>query len=563
MTQHTGDAPRIGAHLREWVSLYHRDSVAVAELLCDRFATDGGKVALFYEDEGGREEKLTFARLKERSASLAGALRGLGVGKGDRVATLLPKSPELMITLLGIWRLGAVHVPLFTALGSDAVRYRLGDSGTKVIVTNKTHRGKIEDGEVRVLVVGDASGKDVSFEEALRVASPFEGTVSVSGEDPVVQLYTSGTEGNPKGVGVPVWALASFEAYMRFGLDLREDDFYWNVADPGWAYGLYYGVIGPLLLGRSTLWVNAPFEPQNVYRVIRKYGVTNLAAAPTVYRALRAAVEEGSGGAGFAVVGGGGGWGLRVASSAGEPLNPGVIEWAEAALEVEIRDQFGQTELGMVINNHHHPDLALPLRPGSMGTTMPGYRAAIVGEDDQELGPEEEGRLAIDTEDSPLFWFGGYYKDPGRTSERFSEGGRYYFTGDSATRDEDGYFFFSGRGDDIILSAGYRIGPFEVESALMAHPAVAEVAVVGKPDELRGELVVAFAVLSGGRQPSQELGETLQEHVKSKLAAHAYPREVHFREELPKTPSGKIRRFLLRSEAGHVRSGGQTQRTGP
>ncbi|MBA3474129.1 MAG: AMP-binding protein [Rubrobacter sp.] len=538
MARQASDSASHDAQVREWLSAYSGESVTVAELLCDRFAGDGEKVALYYEDGEGREEELTFARLRELSALFAGVLRELGVDKGDRVATLLPKSPELMIALLGIWRLGAVHVPLFTALGPDAVGYRLDDSGAKAVVTNEAYREKVgEDGEVRVVVVGEASGEDVSFEEALRSAEPVREPVSISGEDPVVQLYTSGTEGNPKGVAVPAWALAAFEAYMRLGLDLREDDFYWNVADPGWAYGLYYGVIGPFLLGKSTLWVNAPFDPENVYRVVQKYGVTNLAAAPTAYRALRAAVEGETEGLG-----------LRVASSAGEPLNPGVIEWAEQTLGIEIRDHYGQTELGMVINNHHHPDLALPLRPGSMGQAMPGFKAVLVDENANELGPGEEGQVAIDTKNSPLSWFGGYYRDPERTSERFSEDERYYFTGDSATQDEDGFYFFSGRGDDIILSAGYRIGPFEVESALTSHPAVAEAAVVGKPDELRGEVVVAFVVPTGEHQPSEELAEELQEHVKSNLAAHAYPREVHFLEELPKTPSGKIQRFLLRSE---------------
>ncbi|MGH3144870.1 MAG: AMP-binding protein, partial [Rubrobacter sp.] len=348
MAQHAGDASRTDVQVREWISAYSGDSVAVADLLCDRFAGDDRKVALFYEDGEGREEKLTFARLREASASFAGALRRLGVDRGDRVATLLPKSPELLISLLGIWRLGAVHVPLFTALGPDAVGYRLDDSGAKVVVTSQAYRDKIgEVNKARVVVVGGSSEEDVYFEEAMGSADPVEVPVSVSGGDPVVQLYTSGTEGNPKGVEVPAWALAAFEAYMRFGLDLREDDFYWNVADPGWAYGLYYGVIGPLLLGKPTMWVNAPFDPAAVYRIVEKYGVTNLAAAPTVYRALRAAVDQGTGGLG-----------LRVASSAGEPLNPGVIEWAEQSLGVEIRDHYGQTELGMMVNNHHHPDLA-------------------------------------------------------------------------------------------------------------------------------------------------------------------------------------------------------------
>ena len=533
MTQHTGDAARIDAQVQEWVSAYSGHSIAVADLLCDRFADDGEKVALFYEDDEGREEELTFARLRELSASFAGTLQELGIGKGDRVATLLPKSPELMVTLLGIWRLGAVHVPLFTALGPEAVGYRLDDSGAKVVVTNQVHRDKTgEGGEARVVVV------DVTFEEALRLADPVEEPVSVSGEDPVIQFYTSGTEGNPKGVVYPVKALAAIEAYMRFGLDLREDDFYWNMADPGWAYGMGIGVVGAFLLGNSTLWVDAPFDPEDTYRVIQKYGVTNLAAAPTAYRALRSATDRDSEGLN-----------LRVASSAGEPLNPGVIEWARQSLGVEIRDHYGQTEVTMVVNNYHHPALARPLRPGSMGHPMPGFRVVVVDENANELGPGEEGQVAIDTRNSPLFWFGGYYQDPERTAARFSEDKRYYLTGDSATYDEDDYFYFSGRSDDVILSAGYRIGPFEVESALLSHPAVAEAAVVGKPDELRGELVVAFAVSGGGQRPSEELAEELKQHVKSSLAAHAYPREIHFCEKLPKTPSGKIQRFLLRSEA--------------
>lgn len=317
------------------------------------------------------------------------------------------------------------------------------------------------------------------------------------------------------------------------GLDLRDDDVYWNVADPVWAYGLYYAVIAPLLLGHPTILVNARFDAQATWRTIAKYGVTNFAAAPTVYRAMRAA--------GVGAAPGEPAEGLRVTSSAGEPLYPDVISWAEASLGIPIHDHYGQTELGMVVCNHHAPSLHRPLRPGSMGRPMPGLRAVIVDADSREVEAGRDGQIAIDTTESPLYWFWGYYKD----AERFGAG-RYYLTRDAASRDADGYFFFSGCADDIIKSSGYRIGPFEVESALVGHPAVAEAAVVGKPDALRGEVVKAFVVLRPGHVATEELGAELGQFVKTRLAAHAYPREVAFVDQLPKTPSGKVQRYLLR-----------------
>jgi acetyl-CoA synthetase len=361
--------------------------------------------------------------------------------------------------------------------------------------------------------------------------------VTVSGDDLLVLIYTSGTTGQPKGVEVPVRVLASCVAYLRFGLDLRDDDVYWNIADPGWAYGLYYALITPLLLGHPTILVNARFDARATWRTMAKYGVTNFAAAPTVYRAMRAA---GLGAAADepAVQ-------LRVASSAGEPLNPDIMTWAEESLGTPIHDHYGQTELGMVVCNHHAPALRRSLRPGSMGHPMPGFRVVIVDADYREVEPGQEGQIAIDTAQSPLYWFRGYYRDAQRTAERFGAG-RYFLTGDAASRDADGYFFFSGRADDIINCAGYRIGPFEVENALVGHPAVAEAAVVGKPDALRGEVVKAFVVLRPGYLATDELGAELGRFVKTRLAAHAYPREVAFVDQLPKTPSGKVQRYLLR-----------------
>jgi acetyl-CoA synthetase len=242
---------------------------------------------------------------------------------------------------------------------------------------------------------------------------------------------------------------------------------------------------------------------------------------------------------------------LRLASCAGEPLNPDVVRWGRDQLGVPIHDHYGQTEGGMMVCNHHFPELQRPISPGSMGHAMPGFRIVILNSDGDELEAGEEGQLAVDTQASPLFWYRGYFNDPQRTAERFTSNGRYYLTGDSASRNTDGYISFSGRADDIITSAGYRIGPFEPESALLAHEAVAEAAVVGIADELRGEIVKAFVVLKTGYSPSPELAETLQSFVQSTLSAHAYPRQIEFISELPKTPSGKVQRFLLRGKSDH------------
>jgi acetyl-CoA synthetase len=515
---------RIDAEVDQWLQEFARRPLSVAEVLCDRWATNPARVGLYYEDPSGPAERVTFAALRERSLGVAAALQGLGVGTGDRVATLLPKRPELPVATLGLWRLGAVHVPLFTAFGPEAIRFRVQDSGTRVVVTDTANRPKIPDlADVTVVEVEQDWPQDAGTVNQ----------VELSGEDPFILIYTSGTTGHPKGVVVPVKALASFAAYMSFGLDVREDDVHWNIADPGWAYGLFYGLVGTLLTGHAPIYYNAPFTPATAFEVLRRYRVTNFAAAPTVYRALRASgpVPEGLR--------------LRTASSAGEPLNPDVITWAEQELGVPIHDQYGQSELGMVIVNCHREDLRRPLKAASMGQAMPGFRAAVVDEQGRELPPGTLGEVAIDASRSPLFWFGGYWRAPEWTARRFRSG--YYLTGDAGVADRDGCFFFSSRADDVITSAGYRIGPFEVESSLMAHPAVAEAAAVGKPDQLRGEVVKAYVVLRAGQQASDELAAELGEFVKRRLSAHAYPREVEFVAELPKTPSGKVQRFLLRT----------------
>ena len=370
-------------------------------------------------------------------------------------------------------------------------------------------------------------------------AAPGLPAAALGGDAPLIHIYTSGTTGNPKGVIVPLRALASFQAYAEFGLGIDPaDDVFWCAADPGWAYGLYFGVLATFTTGVRSILFEGGFTPESTMAVLAQEHVTNFAAAPTVYRALRTSGL--TPGAGLA---------LRRASSAGEPLTPDVNLWAQQALGLAVHDHYGQTEAGMLINNHHHSELAAPIREGSMGRAMPGWTAAILHDErDEEVDPGVTGRVAMVVPDSPLAWFKGYDGDPAKSAEKFAGEGRWYVTGDTGRMDEAGYFHFSARDDDVIIMAGYRIGPFEVESVLATHPAVAESAVIAVPDEVRGEVIEAFVVPRDGYAASEELEQELQQWVKRNFAAHAYPRRVHFTQAMPKTPSGKIQRFVLKQQ---------------
>jgi acetyl-CoA synthetase len=382
-----------------------------------------------------------------------------------------------VVALLGIWRRGAVHVPLFTAFAPPAIAMRLEASGARVVVTDADQAAKLgtAEGGPRVVVAGGApEAGQLSFRELLTAYTgeePEAASVAVGGDGPLVLLFTSGTTGTPKGVPVPLRALASFVAYLEFGLDVSDDDVYWNAADPGWAYGLYYAVLAPLAARRRSLLLHAGFSPALTWQVVERFGVTNLAAAPTVYRALRADATPVPAGIR-----------LRRASSAGEPLTPEVITWAEEHLGVPVRDHYGQTEHGMVIVNGWADGVREPVRPGSMGRPMPGWSAAVLAEDDAALlPPGQVGRVAIEVGRSPLLWFTGYAGAPERTAERYTDDGTWYLTGDAGSVDADGFFSFSARDDDVIIMAGYRIGPFDVESVLVTHPRVMETAVIGVP----------------------------------------------------------------------------------
>ncbi len=504
---------------------------------CDRHA-DGARIALYWEGADGNSSVHTFADLRDGAARFANFLEAQGIGPGDRVAVMLPRIPELLVAALGVWRAGAVYTPMFTAFGPKAIEYRLERSAAKLIVTDAANRPKLDDvtNAPPIMVVVRAPGDaiepgDLKFHDELAAQKPAFEPVLRGADDPFLLMFTSGTVGSPKGVAVPHKALLSFIAYMKYAVDLRPEDKFWNMADPGWAYGLYYAVVGAPLVGIATHFYEGAFSVESTYKMLEKYGITVFCSAPTAYRLLMAG-GDGMADACQATI--------RVACSCGEPLNPEVIRWVNDHLGCPIHDQYGQTEVAVVVTNHHGLDH--PSHPGSMGVSMPGFRAVIVDESCRELGPGNPGRLAVDTRASPLYWFLGY---EGKDSPLE---GPYYITGDMAEVDEDGCITFMGRDDDIILSAGYRIGPFDVESCLIEHPAVAESGVVGKADAERGEIVVAFVVLHPDHKASPDLARDLQSYTHDRLSAHAYPREVVFVDELPKTPSGKIRRYVLREQ---------------
>ncbi|MDT3720416.1 AMP-binding protein [Pseudomonas oryzihabitans] len=506
---------------------------------CDRHALPG-RIALFWEGRDGQRESWTFLELQQRAAQFAGFLASQGIGPGDRVAGLLPRTPELLIAILGTWRIGAVYQPLFTAFGPKAIEHRLAVSQARLVVTDAGNRGKLAEvpGCPAILTVGQRRGQgiergDFSFwHELERQPTLFEPVLRTA-DDPFLLMCTSGTTGPAKPLAVPLKAIAAFMGYMTEAVDLRPSDAFWNLADPGWAYGLYYAVIGPLALGHPTLFYDGPFSAESTCRLVREHGITNLAGSPTAYRLLIAGGEA----VGKRLRGR-----LRVVSSAGEPLNPEVIRWFAEQLQAPIHDHYGQTELGMVLCNHHA--LRHPVRPGTAGFASPGHRVVVLDEGTlQELPVGVPGILALDLERSPLCWFGGYLSGP---TQAFVD--HYYLTGDTCELNADGSISFVGRADDVITTSGYRVGPFELESALIEHPAVIEAAVIGKPDPERTEIIKAFVVLQPGYPPSPALVEELRLHVRQRQAAHAYPREIEFVTELPKTPSGKLQRFILRNQ---------------
>ncbi len=530
----------------ELIDKYSNPSNRIERLLCDQYPSN--KLVYKIINESMEEHDLSYGELKTQSTLIANGLKKRGIKKGDRIATLMGKSKEYIITLLAIWRIGAVHVPLFTAFSTPAITLRVNGSNSKIIFCDQKQQAKLKPSDEfsikgKLDVITTASFDKTPnwahrWEDLLADNTPLGDEANLDPETPIIHIFTSGTTGEPKGVCLPVKALACIEAYAEFAFDLRQTDVFWNAADPGWAYGLYCGILATLTTGSPAILFEGGFNAQTTIDIIEKHNVTNFAAAPTVYRSLRAdGIEISSG------------HNLRCLSSAGEPLTPEINEWAKSFFGLSVHDHYGQTETSMVINNHHHPELKTNLRNGSMGKVMPGWSATVLkNDDDVPEKTDTPGRVAFIIDKSPFSWFSGYIGNPKKSAEKFSKDGKYYLTGDTGSVDKDGYFYFSTRDDDVIIMAGYRIGPFEVESALSTHDAVAECAVIATPDQVRGEVIEAFVVLMPGIEKSEQLTKDLQKWVKTKFAAHAFPRHITYVGELQKTPSGKIQRFLLREQ---------------
>ncbi|MBS9376486.1 AMP-binding protein [Rhodococcus sp. B50] len=520
------------------VAEYRADTASAPWLVCDRHPVE--KVAFRFVDADLGVTEITYGELAIRSRRAARFLAERGVGQGDRVASLMGKGPDLPALILGIWRLGAVYVPLFTAFAADAIADRIADAGVMLVVTDVQQHPKVRQVPVQVVLDRDPAA-GAGFGDALESGPEWTAPTPVSGgEIPIVQMATSGTTGKPKVVVHPLAYAAGWQAYIELGLAAGHS--YWCAADPGWAYGLYTAIIGPLAAGVPSIIATGTFKPEQTWRILAELAVTDFAAAPTALRALRASDP----GVDLPA--------LQRISSAGEPLTPEVGQWTRERFGLDVHDHFGQTELGMPAGFAHHPDLERSIVPRAMGTAFPGWAVLVLRADSDEPAPTGQvGRLAIDVAASPLFTFTGYGATRDLRGTRFTASGSYYLTGDLASVDEDGVIHFSSRDDDVILMAGYRIGPFDIESVLVAHPSVAECAVVATPDEVRGEVIHAYIVPATTPEDPDALADDLRTWVRTRYGAHAFPRLVTFVDALPKTPSGKIQRVALRSPAGNER----------
>ncbi len=509
----------------------------------DAYAEDRSRLALVWENEAGEEARYTFWDFSEQSRRFANVLRSLGVRGGDPVLIMLPRIPEWQIVFLGVIRIGALAIPCTAQLRAKDIVYRANHSEAKVIVTAAENCELVESALAECpslgakIVVGESRPGWTSFRQAMRDASrSFERTFTRS-SDPAICFYTSGTTKEPKAVLHAHSYTLAHRVTGEAWLDLRRTDLHWTTSDTGWAKAAWGVLFGPWNLGVPVLMYNGRFEPRKELRLLEKHQVTTFCAPPTEYRML---VKEDL--ARFDLSK------LRHCTGAGEPLNPEVIEQWKKAYGLTIHDGYGQSETVLLVGNL----AGLPVRPGSMGKPAPGHDVRVIDESGDELPVGEVGEVALRGRTPSLFL--EYWKNPTESAACWR--GQYYLTGDRAYRDEQGYFWFVGRGDDVIISAGYRIGPFEVESALLTHPAVLESAVVASPDPIRGSIVKAFIKLRPEHVGSEDLRKQIQDHVKRITAPYKYPREVEFVDDLPKTVSGKIRRVELRKrEEERKRSG--------
>lgn len=522
-------------------SWYETGKVNMAYEAIDRHLEQGrgSKTALLYSDNE-RNESYTFEQISKQSNRFANVLRKLNIQKSERVFVFMPRTPELYFSVFGILKVGAVVGPLFEAFMEQAVKDRLKDSEAVAIVTTPALLARIKRDELpllkHVIVVGDDIAEEngiVDFKKEMAAASEEAHIEWLGREDGMILHYTSGSTGSPKGVYHVQNAMVQQKYTGRIVLDLKEDDVYWCTADPGWVTGTAYGIFAPWLNGVTMVVRGGRFSPSDWYSVLQNNGVTVWYSAPTAFRMLMGAGDDLTKQFDLSK--------LRHVLSVGEPLNPEVVRWGMKVYNQRIHDTWWMTETGaQLICNYP----AMEIKPGSMGKPIPGVDAAIVDDSGNIMPPYRMGNLAIKTPWPAMMR--QVWKNPAKYEEYFHLQG-WYISGDSAYMDEDGYFWFQGRIDDVINTAGERVGPFEVESKLVEHPAVAEAGVIGKPDPMRGEIIKAFISLREGFEPSEELKQEIAQFVKVGLAAHAAPREIEFKDKLPKTRSGKIMRRVLKA----------------
>ncbi|MED1789868.1 acetate--CoA ligase [Brevibacillus laterosporus] len=522
-------------------SWYETGKVNMAYEAIDRHANSEkkDKVALVYSDSI-REESYTYGDLSRLSNRFANVLHDLGVNKGDRVFIFMPRTPELYVSLLGVLKNGAIVGPLFEAFMEAAVRDRLADSEAVAIVTTPNLLPRVPVKELphlkHVILVGakdEVTEGQVSYEKQMEQASDEFDMVWLNREDGMILHYTSGSTGKPKGVLHVHNAMIQHFQTGKWVLDLKDDDVYWCTADPGWVTGTSYGIFSPWLNGVTNVVRGGRFTPDDWYRTLEKNKITVWYSAPTAFRMLMGAGEESVQKYDLSS--------LRHILSVGEPLNPEVVYWGMKVFEKRIHDNWWMTETGgQLISNYR----SMKIKPGSMGKPIPGVYATILDNQGNELPPNRMGNLAIKAGWPSMMR--AIWRNPAKYEEYFHIPG-WYISGDSAYKDEEGYFWFQGRIDDVINTSGERVGPFEVESKLVEHPAVAEAGVIGKPDPVRGEVIKAFIALRDGYEPSDTLMDDIKRFVKEGLAAHAAPREIEFRDKLPKTRSGKIMRRVLKA----------------
>ena len=512
----------------------------------DKWARDRTKMALVSIDNSGEKASYqTFYELKLLSDRFANVLLNLGVVKGDRVLVMLESIPEWYVVMIGLFKLGVVPMPGTVLLTAKDVKYRLNRAEANMVITDVNHIGRVERiaaecDTLRHKMVVDGKVADwLCYADEMEKASPrldhaaLEPTRS---DEPMLLYFTSGTTGQPKMVLHTHSYALGHEGTARFAQALTSSDLHWTISETGWAKAAWGKLFGQMIVGAAIIQWETPqrFDPHGLLKAMERHGVTTFCAPPTVYRLLITLDLKQ-----YNLT-------LRHCLSAGEPLNPEVIRAWKEAFDLDIYDFFGQTETVCVLSNFPF----MPIKYGSVGRPTPGHDVRIVDDEGHELPPGEEGNIAIRlTGQRPPGLLKEYWKDPDEMAKAFHHD--HYFTGDRAYRDEDGYFWFVGRDDDVIKSSGYRIGPFEVESALLEHPAVVECAVVGAPDPggIRGTVVKAFIVLGKGHAPSDTLTMEIQNHVKTTTAPYKYPRLVEYVKELPKTISGKILRRELRKDS--------------